>query len=116
MVGDRDCGIILCLAGSLNSAGLKQVFIDMIRSRMVDAIVSTGANIVDQDFFEGLGFHHYKGTSVEVVAEYQKDAGEAKRRYDKLQHVVDTYVSPEWTTAAIARRHPTSAALACRRS
>ncbi len=50
------------------------------------------------------GFHHYKGTSVEVVAEYQKDAGDAKKRYDKLQHVVDTYVSPEWTTAAIARQ------------
>ncbi len=50
------------------------------------------------------GFHHYKGTSVEVVAEYQKDALEAKKRYDKLQHVVDTYVSPEWTTAAIARQ------------
>jgi len=29
---------------------------------MVDAIVSTGANIVDQDFFEALGFLHYKGT------------------------------------------------------
>ena len=26
---------------------------------MVDAIVSTGANIVDQDFFEQLGFKHY---------------------------------------------------------
>ena len=26
---------------------------------MVDAIVSTGANIVDQDFFEALGFKHY---------------------------------------------------------
>jgi deoxyhypusine synthase len=31
----------------------------MIRHRMVDAIVSTGANIVDQDFFEGLGNKHY---------------------------------------------------------
>jgi outer membrane protein assembly factor BamD (BamD/ComL family) len=50
------------------------------------------------------GFHHYAGTSVEVVAEYQKDAGEAKKRYDKLQHVADAYVSPEWTTAAIARQ------------
>ncbi len=63
---------------------------------------------LDQDlartFDYEAGFHHYKGTSVEVVAEYQKDAGEAKKRYDKLQHVVDTYVSPEWTTAAIARQ------------
>jgi TolA-binding protein len=50
------------------------------------------------------GFHHYKGTSVEVVAAYQKDAIQAKQRYDKLQHVIDAYVSPEWTTAAIARQ------------
>ncbi len=59
MIRDQDCGIILCLAGSLVSAGLKKVFVDMIRNRMVDAIVSTGANIVDQDFFEGLGYRHY---------------------------------------------------------
>ncbi|HEX5036105.1 MAG TPA: deoxyhypusine synthase [bacterium] len=62
MVADPDCGIILCLAGSIVSAGLKQVVIDLIENRMVDAIVSTGANIVDQDFFEGLGFKHYIGS------------------------------------------------------
>jgi deoxyhypusine synthase len=59
MLRDTDCGVILCLAGSLISAGLKKVFSDMVRLNMVDAIVSTGANIVDQDFFEGLGFRHY---------------------------------------------------------
>jgi deoxyhypusine synthase len=59
MLADRDCAVILCLAGSLISAGLKKVFVEMIRSNMADAIVSTGANIVDQDFFEGLGFRHY---------------------------------------------------------
>ncbi len=61
MLRDHDCGVILCLAGSLISAGLKQIFVDMIRYNMVDAVVSTGANIVDQDFFEALGFHHYLG-------------------------------------------------------
>ncbi|MGD0140189.1 MAG: deoxyhypusine synthase [Tepidisphaeraceae bacterium] len=59
MLRDPGCGVILCLAGSLNSAGLKKIFAEMIRSNMVDAIVSSGANIVDQDFFEALGFHHY---------------------------------------------------------
>jgi deoxyhypusine synthase len=59
MLRDKECGVILCLAGSLISAGLKKVFVDMIRHNMVDAIVSTGANIVDQDFFEALGFKHY---------------------------------------------------------
>ncbi|MFH2054875.1 MAG: deoxyhypusine synthase [bacterium] len=62
MVNDRDCAIILCLAGSLFSAGLKRVVLDLVRANMVDVIVSTGAIIVDQDFFEGLGFRHYQGT------------------------------------------------------
>lgn len=62
MLSDQNCGVILCLAGSLISAGLKKVIIDMIDNNMVDAIVSTGANIVDQDFFEGLGFKHYQGS------------------------------------------------------
>jgi deoxyhypusine synthase len=59
MLRDKECGVILTLAGSLISAGLRGVFVQMIQSRMVDAIVSTGANIVDQDFFEALGFRHY---------------------------------------------------------
>src|SRR5271156_3568963 len=52
MLRDTDCGVILCLAGSLISAGLQTIFVDLIRNNMVDAVVSTGANIVDQDFFE----------------------------------------------------------------
>jgi deoxyhypusine synthase len=62
MLKDKNCAIILTLAGSLFSAGLKKVVYDMIMNNMVDAIVSTGAIIVDQDFFEALGFKHYKGT------------------------------------------------------
>ncbi|MFO0824783.1 MAG: deoxyhypusine synthase family protein [Gemmataceae bacterium] len=61
MVRDPECGVILCLAGSLVSAGLKKVFADAIRCNMVDAVVSTGANVVDQDFFEALGFRHHVG-------------------------------------------------------
>ncbi|MEM0075686.1 MAG: deoxyhypusine synthase [Conexivisphaerales archaeon] len=62
MLSDNDCTIILTLAGSLFSAGLKEVVVDMVESNMVDVIVSTGAIIVDQDFFEALGFKHYVGT------------------------------------------------------
>ncbi len=61
MLREKDCAIILCLAGSLISAGLKQVLVDLVQHNMVDAIVSTGAIIVDQDFFEALGFKHYRG-------------------------------------------------------
>ena len=38
MVKDAECGIFLGLAGSLISAGLKQVVIDLVECHMVDAI------------------------------------------------------------------------------
>ncbi|MBC7773229.1 MAG: deoxyhypusine synthase [Pyrinomonadaceae bacterium] len=59
MLKDKECAVILTLAGSLISAGLKRAIITLVENNMVDAIVSTGANIVDQDFFEGLGYKHY---------------------------------------------------------
>lgn len=62
MLKDNNCAVILTLAGSLFSAGLKKVVHDLVENNMVDAIVSTGAIMVDQDFFEALGFKHYIGT------------------------------------------------------
>ncbi len=82
MISDKNCGIILCLAGSLISAGLKKVILDLLENNMVDAIVSTGANIVDQDFFEGLGFKHYQGSPLLDDLELQSLA--IDRIYDTL--------------------------------
>ncbi len=62
MLKDKDCTVILTLAGSIFSAGLKKIVYDMVMNNMVDAIVSTGALMVDQDFFEALGFRHYLGS------------------------------------------------------
>jgi deoxyhypusine synthase len=62
MLSDKNCSIILCLAGSIFSAGLRKVVYDIIENNMADMIVSTGAIIVDQDFFEALGFKHFQGT------------------------------------------------------
>lgn len=62
MIRDKQCSIILTLAGSTSAGGCMQVYADMIRFRMVDAVVATGASIVDMDFFEALGFKHYKGS------------------------------------------------------
>ena len=61
MISDERCSIILCLAGSLVSAGLRKTIFDLLDNNMVDVVVSTGAIIVDQDFFEALGFKHYQG-------------------------------------------------------
>ncbi len=90
MLRDTDCGVILCLAGSLISAGLKKVFVEMIRCRMVDAIVSTGANIVDQDFFEALGFKHY-------IAEERLRAGmdDSTLRELHIDRIYDTLIDED---------------------
>lgn len=90
MIQDHECGIILCLAGSLISAGLKKVFVDAIRCNMVDAIVSTGANIVDQDFFEALGFRHY-------VAEDRLRSGmfDEELRERSIDRIYDTLIDED---------------------
>lgn len=62
MLKDRKCAIILTLAGSTSAAGCMQAYVDLVKNNMVDAVVATGASIVDMDFFEALGFKHYQGT------------------------------------------------------
>ena len=64
MIDDRRCAVILTLAGSLVSAGLKEALINLVECDMADVIVATGAIVVDQDFFEALGFRHYMAPGV----------------------------------------------------
>src|SRR5580693_482811 len=90
MLRDTDCGVILCLAGSLISAGLQKIFVDLIRNNMVDAIVSTGANIVDQDFFEALGFNHYIAGD-----EYKYGNGDGDLRELMIDRIYDTFIDEE---------------------
>lgn len=86
MLADEKCSVILCLAGSLFSAGLKDVVVDMVRNNMVDAIVSTGAIMVDQDFFEGLGFRHYMGTPM---------VDDEDLRQKHIDRIYDTYIDED---------------------
>jgi len=62
MLADKNCSIILTIAGSTSAGGCMQLYTDLVANNMVDAIVATGATIVDMDFFEALGFKHYHGS------------------------------------------------------
>jgi deoxyhypusine synthase len=90
MMRDTQCGSILCLAGSLISAGLQKVIVDLVRNNMVDAIVSTGANIVDQDFFEALGYRHYIAPD-----EYKYGAFDAQLHDLMIDRIYDTFIDEE---------------------
>jgi deoxyhypusine synthase len=86
MVRDEGAGVILTLAGSVVSAGQRKVITDLIDANMVDAIVSTGANIVDQDFFEALGYRHWQG---------DRFADDNALRELMIDRIYDTFIDEE---------------------
>ncbi len=86
MLADPSCSVILCLAGSLCSAGLRELLVTLVESRMVDAVVATGANIVDQDFFEALGYRHYRG---------DPRADDELLRRRAIDRIYDTYIDED---------------------
>ncbi|MHC4281303.1 MAG: deoxyhypusine synthase family protein, partial [Planctomycetota bacterium] len=69
-----------------SAAGCMQIYSDMVRHNMVDAIVATGASIVDMDFFEALGFKHYKGSPF---------VNDRKLRELYIDRIYDTFIDEE---------------------
>ena len=86
MIKDKDCTVFLTLAGSTSAAGCMDVYRDMVKYNMVDAIVATGASIIDMDFFEALGFKHYQGS------QFQDDT-ELRKNY--IDRIYDTYIDED---------------------
>jgi len=86
MLNDPDCSVILTMAGSTSAGGCMQVYVDMVKSNMIDAVVATGASIVDMDFLEALGYKHYKGTPY---------ADDKVLRDLYIDRIYDTYIDEE---------------------
>ena len=76
----------MTLAGSTSAAGCMHIYRDLVKYNMVDAIVATGASIIDMDFFEALGFKHYQGS------QFQDDT-ELRKNY--IDRIYDTYIDEE---------------------
>ncbi len=83
---DKACTNFLTIAGSTSAAGCMQVYVDMIKTGMIDVVVATGASIVDMDFFEALGFKHYKGSAC---------ADDKELRENYIDRIYDTYIDEE---------------------
>ena len=90
MLGDKDCTVVLAIAGSTSAAGCMQVYVDMVKNKMVDVVVATGATIVDMDFFEALGFKHYQGSP---------DVDNQELRSLLIDRIYDTLIDEEEVTA-----------------
>ncbi len=91
---EEETTIIWSLAGSLFSAGLRELVIDSVRKNLVDCLVCTGA-LFEQDMLEALGYKHYAQKSTENDSLLQSLL--IDRIYDhlldelELQHVDLTY-------------------------
>jgi len=83
---DKNASVWMTLAGSTSAGGCMQVYVDMVKNNMVDVIVATGASIVDMDFFEALGFKHYKGTP---------DIDDGLLRSLYIDRIYDTYIDED---------------------
>jgi deoxyhypusine synthase len=86
MLADKDCSIFLTLAGSTSAGGCMDLYSDLVKNNMIDAIVATGASIIDMDFFEALGFKHYQGS------QFQDDT---VLRNNYIDRIYDTYIDEE---------------------
>ena len=86
MIKDKSCSIFLTIAGSTSAAGCMNLYSDLVKYNMVDAIVATGASIIDMDFFEALGFKHYQGS------QFQDDK---VLRENYIDRIYDTYIDEE---------------------
>jgi deoxyhypusine synthase len=86
MVNDKDCTVMLTLAGSTSAGGCMQVYVDMVKNKMIDVIVATGASIIDMDFFEAIGYKHYRG---------RMDILDSELRSQYIDRIYDTFIDEE---------------------
>ncbi|MBI2429174.1 MAG: deoxyhypusine synthase [Ignavibacteriales bacterium] len=86
MVEHNGCTTALVLAGSTSAGGCMNIYSDMIKYNMIDMVVATGASIVDMDFFEALGFKHYKGTPF---------IDDSMLRNNYVDRIYDTFIDEE---------------------
>lgn len=61
MLQDR-CSILMGMSGAMVPAGMRRLVVYMIQNRLIDCLVSTGANFF-HDIHETLGYYHYQGSA-----------------------------------------------------
>lgn len=82
---DKDILVFLGLAGAMVPAGMRNVIVTLMENRLIDVLVSTGANLY-HDLYETIGHHHFIGTP---------RVDDSKLREAKIDRIYDTYVDED---------------------
>ncbi|UCF75944.1 MAG: deoxyhypusine synthase family protein, partial [Betaproteobacteria bacterium] len=90
--------IFFGLSGAMVPAGMRKIISTMIRRKMIDVVVSTGANLY-HDYYEALGHHHFKGTPHADDTTLEKmdidrvyDTYMDDRAADRIDHKIGAFV------------------------
>lgn len=80
---EGDAFVFLGLAGAMVPAGMRKIICYLIENRMVDCLVSTGANLF-HDLHETIGYKHYIGTP---------QADDTQLLEEGIDRIYDTFAS-----------------------
>ncbi|MGQ9596627.1 MAG: deoxyhypusine synthase [Thermoproteota archaeon] len=100
MLKKKNIVIWLGLAGAMVPAGMRRIISYLIQRRMIDVIVSTGANLY-HDLFEALGGKHYIGTH--MIDDVRLRREKVDRIYDVFANEKKFYETDLWIEKFFAR-------------
>ncbi len=97
MLREKELTILMGLSGAMVPAGMGKIVSFLIRNKMIDCLVSTGANIF-HDIHEALGGKHYKGglaVSDEVLLKHRidrmYDVYASEEQFRKADHIISKF-------------------------
>lgn len=110
MLERDDIVIFFGLAGAMVPAGMRKIIAYLIEKRMIDVLVSTGANLF-HDLCESLGVKHFIGT--DVVDDVKLRTLRVDRIYDvfadeKKYCIADKFIAREFCIDALKDDYPYS--------
>lgn len=82
---DEDIVVFFGLAGAMVPAGMRKTIVSLMENRLVDVIVSTGANLY-HDLYETIGGYHYIGTA---------HVDDADLRRERIDRIYDTFADED---------------------
>ncbi len=82
MHNDKDCKIFMGIAGAMVPGGMKNIIHEILREKMIDVLVITGANLT-HDMIEALGHRHFQGSHMADDNELNKKG---------LNRIYDSYM------------------------
>lgn len=106
MIKDKDCKVFFGQAGALVPGGMREILVDILRNKLVDVFVTTGATLT-HDLVEALGFKHEIGSSSaddEKLNEEGKDRMWDSYMQNEVYEKMEEFFEENWEEIGKAKK------------